>query len=242
MNAPEAERALAGLARMGGPALVRDVIELYRKHGPNRLKELRAALAAGDAAETARVAHAFRSSSAQIGATRIASLCASVELSAEAGEMVQAGTAATTLDAELEAFLSSLPSVAADGRSTRRRVIGVVEDNEDARLIVRRILEPEFEVNECATGLEALERFPVDPPDAVLLDLSLPGLDGIEVLARLRAEPALARIPVVALTAHAMAGDREALLARGFDGYATKPILDDEELRATLRRTMAGPA
>jgi CheY-like chemotaxis protein len=76
------------------------------------------------------------------------------------------------------------------------------------------------------------------PPDLVLLDISLPGMDGPEVLKRLRADPALTRLPVIALTAHAMAGDRERFLALGFNGYVTKPILDEELLFATVRELL----
>ncbi|NPU96137.1 MAG: response regulator [Candidatus Omnitrophica bacterium] len=105
--------------------------------------------------------------------------------------------------------------------------IAVVEDNPDNRLLVQAILEDLYEVVEYETGPEALEGMENDPPDLVLLDISLPGMDGAEVLRRLRESPRLKTLPVVALTAHAMAGDREKYLKAGFDDYVTKPILDE---------------
>lgn len=74
------------------------------------------------------------------------------------------------------------------------------------------------------TGSEALLLAADRRPDLVVLDLQLPDLDGYEVLARLRAQPELAGIPIIAVTAYAMVGDRDAALAAGFDGYLAKPI------------------
>jgi CheY-like chemotaxis protein len=79
-------------------------------------------------------------------------------------------------------------------------------------------------------------------PDVVLLDISLPELDGVEVLRRMRADPVLHTVPVIAVTAHAMAGDRQKFLAAGFDDYLTKPILDESVLTAAIDRCLrAGP-
>ena len=85
----------------------------------------------------------------------------------------------------------------------------------------------------------ALAAMPHRVPDVVLLDVSLPGMDGLEVLARIREDPALRDVPVVAVTAHAMAGDRDRYLASGFDGYVPKPIVDEQLLIDTIERLLA---
>jgi len=100
----------------------------------------------------------------------------------------------------------------------------VVEDNEMNRdMLRRRLLRRGFEVDVAVDGGEALERA-THAPDVVLLDMSLPVLDGWAVAGRLKAQAATAGIPVIALTAHAMVGDREKALAAGCDEYETKPV------------------
>ncbi len=116
-----------------------------------------------------------------------------------------------------------------------RRRIAVVEDNPDNRLLLEALLSDRYSLDEYEDGPAALMGMALTPPDLVLLDISLPEMDGPEVLKRLRAHPALQRLPVIALTAHAMTGDREKFLALGFDGYVTKPILDEDLLFAAIR-------
>ena len=116
------------------------------------------------------------------------------------------------------------------------RTIAYVEENPDNRLLVEAILGERYRFLEYEGGPEALAAFRIEPPDLVLLDISMPGMDGTEVLRRMRQEPALVRVPVVALTAHAMAGDREKYLAQGFDDYVTKPIVDERILIETIER------
>ncbi len=108
--------------------------------------------------------------------------------------------------------------------------LAVVEDNPDNRLLLQAILGGRFEIAEYDNGADALAAFARARPDVVLLDISLPGMDGIEILSRIRTDPRLARLPVIALTAHAMAGDREKYLVAGFDDYVTKPIVDETVL------------
>lgn len=101
----------------------------------------------------------------------------------------------------------------------------IVEDVEDNRELAREILAAAgFDVVEAADGLEALSKVRENHIDLILLDLALPVIDGWETLRRLKADPAHADIPVVALTAHAMAGDRERALRAGCTGYIPKPI------------------
>jgi CheY-like chemotaxis protein len=118
--------------------------------------------------------------------------------------------------------------------------VAVVEDNPDNRLLLQAILGGRYDVREFETGESALASFAADRPDVVLLDISLPGMDGIEILGRIRADAGLRTLPVVALTAHAMAGDREKYLAAGFDDYLTKPIVDENMLINAIERQLAG--
>ena len=119
------------------------------------------------------------------------------------------------------------------------RRVALVEDNPDNRLLVQAILEDTYEVLEFASGQAAMDGLVDAAPDLVLLDISLPGMDGTDVLAWMRTQPSLASCPVVALTAHAMAGDREKYLAAGFDDYVTKPIVDEDILFSALRRWLS---
>jgi CheY-like chemotaxis protein len=118
------------------------------------------------------------------------------------------------------------------------RKIAIVEDNPDNLLLFRTMLEDLYEVTAYETGLEALRALQDDKPDLILLDISLPEMDGTEVLRRMHTNPVLRGIPVIALTAHAMAGDREAFLTAGFDEYITKPIIDEYILLDTIARSL----
>ena len=101
----------------------------------------------------------------------------------------------------------------------------IVEDNEPNLRLTRDILEHHgFRTLEARDGQSGFDLAVDERPDVVLLDIELPDLDGREVLRLLRAEPRTAALPVVAVTAYAMEGDREAFLSAGFDGYITKPI------------------
>lgn len=116
--------------------------------------------------------------------------------------------------------------------------VAVVEDNPDNRMLVQALLEDRFEISEYETGMEAIEGLPGNVPDLILLDISLPEMDGTEVLAWIREQAALKHLPVIALTAHAMAGDRDKYLAAGFNDYVTKPIVDEAVLIEAIERCL----
>jgi CheY-like chemotaxis protein len=115
----------------------------------------------------------------------------------------------------------------------------VVEDNEVNQLLTASVLVREgFEVDIASSSEQALERLRVRTPDLVLMDIQLPGMDGLALTRRLKSDPATAHIVVVALTAHAMTGDREQTLAAGCTGYISKPIdtrTFGNQVRAFLR-------
>jgi two-component system, cell cycle response regulator DivK len=118
------------------------------------------------------------------------------------------------------------------------KLIALVEDNPDNRLLARAILEDLYEIDEYESGSAALDGLRSVRPELVLLDISLPVMDGTEVLAHIRADPQLRTLPVIALTAHAMAGDREKFLTMGFDAYVTKPIVDEQLLLGEIERLL----
>lgn len=101
----------------------------------------------------------------------------------------------------------------------------LVEDNEDNRdMLSRRLTKKGYEVVCAADGAQGVEMAHSAAPQLILMDMSLPVLDGWEATRRLKADSATQSIPVIALTAHAMSGDREKALAAGCDDYDTKPI------------------
>jgi two-component system, cell cycle response regulator DivK len=111
----------------------------------------------------------------------------------------------------------------------------VVEDNDKNMKLFRDVLRATgYDTLEAATAEDAIELALTHTPGLILMDVQLPGMDGTDALARLRADVRTAAIPVLALTAQAMYGDRERFLDAGFDGYLSKPV-DVVELLAAVR-------
>jgi CheY-like chemotaxis protein len=123
-------------------------------------------------------------------------------------------------------------------------VILVVEDNERNLKLLRDVLEyAGYDVRVARTAEDGITLAVKEPPDLVLMDLQLPGMDGMEALRRLRENPRTAGIPVVAVTAQAMKQDRERVLEAGFDGYVEKPIsvrAFPDQVRSFLRDEEVG--
>jgi two-component system, cell cycle response regulator DivK len=115
------------------------------------------------------------------------------------------------------------------------RKILIVEDVEYNRDLLVQILEDDYAVLTATDGASGIEAATRERPDLILMDLSLPGVDGWEATRRLKAQPETEAIPVIALTAHAMQGDEERARACGCDDYLTKPI-DEDQLFAKLGR------
>ncbi len=100
-----------------------------------------------------------------------------------------------------------------------------VEDNFENKLFVRRVIESMgHEMLEAETGLDSLTIAAEQMPDLILMDINIPGMDGLETTVKLKQNPRLSHIPVIALTANAMKGDKERCLAAGCDGYMQKPV------------------
>jgi two-component system, cell cycle response regulator DivK len=113
--------------------------------------------------------------------------------------------------------------------SENTKTILYVEDNQDNRLLIRRILMAEgFEVVEAEHAKQALEVVDKLQPALILVDINMPDIDGYALTAMLRTKPHLNTVPIIALTANVMRGDRERTLAAGCDGYIQKPIDIDQ--------------
>jgi two-component system cell cycle response regulator DivK len=116
----------------------------------------------------------------------------------------------------------------------------VVEDNERNMKLFRDVLQASgYRILEATTGERAVELVIEHGPDLVLMDIQLPDIDGVKALDRLRANEQTASVPVLALTAQAMQGERERFLAAGFDGYLSKPV-NIADLVATVDRYCEG--
>jgi two-component system, cell cycle response regulator DivK len=115
----------------------------------------------------------------------------------------------------------------------------LVEDNEMNRdMLSRRLMRRGFQVTVAEDGQAGVEMAATESPDIILMDMSLPVLDGWEATRRLKARPETQAIPLIALTAHAMAGDRDRALQAGCDDYDTKPI-EFERLLEKIDRLLA---
>ncbi|RMG88098.1 MAG: response regulator [Chloroflexi bacterium] len=114
-----------------------------------------------------------------------------------------------------------------------------IEDDPNNRLLVQRILmASDIDVALAENAAEGIEKAIADPPDLILMDISMPGMDGLTATNKIRSIPEIAHIPIIALTANVMQGDKERTLAAGCDGYIGKPINVDtfvDEIIAYLR-------
>jgi CheY-like chemotaxis protein len=121
-------------------------------------------------------------------------------------------------------------------------LILIIEDNEKNRKLVRDVLQVKgYKTIESETAEEGLKLALEKSPALVLMDIQLPGMDGITALQQLRANPQTKSIPVIAITASAMTNNRQAMLAEGFDGYQSKPI-SVKDFLGELERVLASRA
>ena len=120
-------------------------------------------------------------------------------------------------------------------------LILIIEDNEKNRKLVRDVLQvKDYKTIESETAEEGLKLALEKSPALILMDIQLPGMDGITALKQLRADPKTKGIPVIAITASAMTHNRQTMLAEGFDGYQTKPITLKDFLEEVRRVLAAG--
>ena len=125
--------------------------------------------------------------------------------------------------------------------NARDRTVLIVEDNEDNRIVYSTILRHHgFRVSEALDGEEGIAKARRELPDIILMDISIPLIDGWEVTQTLKREAATSHIPVIALTAHAMPGDRERAMEVGCDGYLAKPC-EPRAVLAEVNRLLSRP-
>jgi len=106
-----------------------------------------------------------------------------------------------------------------------QKIILHIEDNFENRILVRRILQSaDYQVLEAENALQAINQLRQARPDLILMDINMPGVDGYTLTSKLKTVPGIKQIPIVAITANAMRGDREKSLQAGCDGYIEKPI------------------
>jgi CheY-like chemotaxis protein len=118
-------------------------------------------------------------------------------------------------------------------------LILIIEDNEKNRKLVRDVLEVKgYRTIESETAEHGLDLAKSQAPALILMDIQLPGMDGITAMKQLKADPVTAAIPIIAITASAMTHNRTTMLAEGFDGYQTKPI-SLKDFLAELERVLA---
>jgi two-component system, cell cycle response regulator DivK len=119
---------------------------------------------------------------------------------------------------------------------TNNNRILYIEDNYQNRRLVKRLLSKKgYEILEAEEGLQGIAIAARERPDLILMDINLPGIDGMEATSRLKSSPDLSHIPIIAVTAQAMRGDRERIIAAGCDHYLQKPI-DKDELINTIEQ------
>jgi two-component system cell cycle response regulator DivK len=128
--------------------------------------------------------------------------------------------------------------------SNSKATILYVEDNPDNRMLVRRILlSQDYSLLEAKDGSDALNVLKTERPDLILMDINMPDMDGYTLTAQIKSMPGFERIPILALTANVMRGDKEKTLEAGCDGYIQKPLDIDQLIREVerflLRRTNA---
>ncbi len=120
-----------------------------------------------------------------------------------------------------------------------KKMILYVEDNQDNRLLIRRVLTAEgYDVSEAGNAHDALEKIHTVHPDLILMDINMPETDGYTLTARIRQTPGFDSVPIIAVTANVMRGDREKSLEAGCDGYIQKPI-DIDILAQQIERFIA---
>jgi len=125
-----------------------------------------------------------------------------------------------------------------------QKILFLVEDNRDNADLIRDLIGDDYHLicfEDAPSALASLAQNKTQIPDLLLLDISLPGMDGTSLLREIRSQDGLKQIPALALTAHAMKSDKENLIAAGFNAYVSKPITDEQLLIDAIEAQTASP-
>lgn len=211
--------------------LLPQLIDSFCLDYPARIAAAQAGLERGDHRAIQHAAHAMRGAAANFGASQVNEIAEEIEQRAEEKNsvglfelLIKLNAAHVRLVERLEIEKKLLLKAKTQ---TGRRRIAVVEDDPVNQLLIRSLMEPKFDLTAYDSGAAAAAGIGREKPDLVLLDIGLPDMSGTDVLHAIRAEIGLGNTPIIALTAYAMAGDRETALSNGFDEYLTKPINED---------------
>src|SRR5688500_16599916 len=180
-------KSLERLHSLGGTKLVRNVVQIFLTHVPARIETARQSLQSGDLKGVERAIHSVKSSAGNVGAETLGELSGRIEQLAEE----QKGESIGGLLLELESAFSQVRECLQkeEKKWIVTQKIAIVEDNPDNRLLMKAMLGGVYELTEYETGASALEGLKKSKPDLIILDISLPEMDGTEVLRRLREEP-----------------------------------------------------
>lgn len=241
--------ALARLKRNSTDKLLMEIIGIFLEATPKRVADARADAQAHRWEGVRFAAHTLKSSAAYVGAMEVQSVAATIETFVTEEKFVEIPALVAELDAAwervrplLEEVLASSSGRGGSGAGAKRtgKSIAVVEDNKANRRLFEVILgDHGYTSIGYEDGPTALIGMKQTLPDIILLDISLPKMDGVEVLGSIRADESLRELPVIALTAHAMTGDREKYLSLGFDEYLTKPVVVETDLIDAIEQCLA---
>ena len=121
--------------------------------------------------------------------------------------------------------------------------IYLVEDNPDNAELVVDMLSDQYDIKRFSSAVELLTflyKPEIEKPDIFILDISLPGMDGVTLMRKIKDEETFQNVPMIALTAHAMKDDKRRFIDSGFDGYVSKPIVEEEALKGEISRVIGG--
>jgi diguanylate cyclase (GGDEF)-like protein len=223
--------AIRSLPGVDSEALVANVIGAYLADAPDQLARLCAASAGGDAQALHKTAHAMKSSSANLGAEHLAALCKDLEMLGQAGKLDAAAALLTDVEAELTRVLGALQTqVATQSEGVAPQPSSgptalIVDDDQVMRMLQQQTLQQaQFDVREAADGEQALQMLAGPPPDLVLLDVDMPGVNGFEVCRRIRQRWDATEVPVIMVTGMDDLQSINQAYESGASDFISKPI------------------